>query len=321
MPQRPKPRVLVITDKRDVHVPFVQVHIPESLLVIDPKAIVEGVELTYRLRKGKLVVIYNGKPLDSVVGVWYRRPQYPGLENLSVTEGYKGYAVSALAWHMDQLRTAFKNAVLVSDYYAMWRASNKSWQLDVAGDLGFHIPETVITSSAITAKRFIDTHDRVIVKSMSTELPVTGGVKKVFYTTVLDKSSLPDLNNLRLAPAIFQEALDTDYDLRVTVVGTKVFTAAVHNENLGKDPTLLDWRERTHKLHLEPFTLPDDLEKRCVELVGKLGLLWGAIDLVMDKKGKIWFLENNSNGQWAFVEQACGLPIGKAFADLLSGKR
>jgi hypothetical protein len=49
-------------------------------------------------------------------------------------------------------------------------------------------------------------------------------------------------------------------------------------------------------------------------------LEFGAIDLVLDKKGEIWFLENNANGQWAFVEEATGQPIGKAMADLLQGK-
>jgi hypothetical protein len=40
---------------------------------------------------------------------------------------------------------------------------------------------------------------------------------------------------------------------------------------------------------------------------------------VLDKKGEIWFLEINPNGQWAFVEEVTGQPMGKALADLLQG--
>jgi len=52
-----------------------------------------------------------------------------------------------------------------------------------------------------------------------------------------------------------------------------------------------------------------------------LGLTFSAIDFVVDSKGVYWFLENNPNGQWAFVEQETGQQMGKALAELLTSSR
>lgn len=73
---------------------------------------------------------------------------------------------------------------------------------------------------------------------------------------------------------------------------------------------------------IEPYQLPDELADKCVKLLKRLGLLYGAIDFVVDRKGTHWFLEINPMGAWGFIEEDIGLPIGKAMADLLmSGVR
>lgn len=71
----------------------------------------------------------------------------------------------------------------------------------------------------------------------------------------------------------------------------------------------------------EAHDFPADLAEKCVRLLKELGLGFGAIDMLVDSAGEYWFLENDPNGQWAYVEQATGQPIGKAIADLLSGRR
>lgn len=53
---------------------------------------------------------------------------------------------------------------------------------------------------------------------------------------------------------------------------------------------------------------------QCVALVKDLGLEFGAIDFILDKKGVYWFLEINPNGQWGFVEERTNQPIGAAIA-------
>jgi glutathione synthase/RimK-type ligase-like ATP-grasp enzyme len=63
--------------------------------------------------------------------------------------------------------------------------------------------------------------------------------------------------------------------------------------------------------------LPTQIEERCIALVEAYGLSFGAIDLVRRTSGEYVFLELNPNGQWAWVEQLCGLPLRARLADHL----
>ena len=80
-----------------------------------------------------------------------------------------------------------------------------------------------------------------------------------------------------------------------------------------------DWRFGHHEgaLTFSEFTLDKATQKLCLSLVRRLKLHFAAIDMIMDMSGRLWFIEANPNGQWAFIEEATGQPIGQAIARLL----
>jgi hypothetical protein len=47
------------------------------------------------------------------------------------------------------------------------------------------------------------------------------------------------------------------------------------------------------------------------------GLNFGCFDFAVSQSGETAFLECNPNGQWLWVEELAGLPIGAAIAELL----
>jgi len=49
-----------------------------------------------------------------------------------------------------------------------------------------------------------------------------------------------------------------------------------------------------------------------VELVARLGLRFGAIDIIVTPDDRYVFLEINPNGQWLWIEEETGLPIRDA---------
>ncbi len=63
--------------------------------------------------------------------------------------------------------------------------------------------------------------------------------------------------------------------------------------------------------------LPNDVAKRCVDLVAQCGLTYGAIDLILTPDGRYVFLELNSAGEYGWIEEMSGLPISEAIADFL----
>ena len=102
-------------------------------------------------------------------------------------------------------------------------------------------------------------------------------------------------------------------DLRVTVVGDELFAAAIHSQE-SEYPSTSGWTWATRGSRL-PTCQRTSLED--VDLMGRLGIVYGAIDLRRMPDGRHVFLEINPAGQWLFVEAVTGQPIAAALARLL----
>jgi glutathione synthase/RimK-type ligase-like ATP-grasp enzyme len=313
-------KILIISQADDAHIPFVSKHLPEMPIIIDPSDAARGTELSYEFKDGKLSIVFDGQLVEGIGSVWYRKPLALREEYLpKVDPRFRTYSETAIQTHVREFYVHLQDAFWMSDYYSIRRADYKGLQQEVASELGFQIPDTIATSSAKAARRFIDNHSATIVKSPAEAFPQTeSGEATMFFSRIILPNQDFDLSGLHLAPAIFQQAIDHDRELRVTVVGKKVFAASISITDKNKSD-IRDWRPSalTDDVEIKPFELPHDIEKNCVELIRRLGLKFGAIDLIIDKKGAYWFLENNPNGQWAFIEIKTGQPIGKAIADAL----
>jgi glutathione synthase/RimK-type ligase-like ATP-grasp enzyme len=122
---------------------------------------------------------------------------------------------------------------------------------------------------------------------------------------------------IELCPVLLQQCIRKAADWRVTVVDEKVFACRIDSQ---KNPQYaLDMRRGLTDLAMahELLQLPDEIAKRCVKLVEQLDLRFGAIDLAEDLTGKMWFLEINPNGQWAWIEDRTGAPISETIAKAL----
>jgi hypothetical protein len=142
-----------------------------------------------------------------------------------------------------------------------------------------------------------------------------GGETSSFPTFALSRAELDDLDGLALAPMIFQERIDKVLEARVTVVGERMFTAAVDPGgavDARLDPELIGGLRRYDGL-------PPEVCARIFELVDRLGLNFATLDLVLARDGRWYFLEVNSISFFDHVERFAGLPIADAVAELLLG--
>jgi hypothetical protein len=55
----------------------------------------------------------------------------------------------------------------------------------------------------------------------------------------------------------------------------------------------------------------------CRDLLTRLGLVFGCLDLIVTPDGRYVFLEINQMGQFLFIERWTGLPLLDTFAELL----
>jgi hypothetical protein len=310
--------ILVISDSNDGHIPLVQRHLDRELIIIDPASVPQQTGLGYSFTNGKLTVSYGDRTLKSVASVWYRKPGPYRKDMLpGVKERYTEYALDSLRRHFSLLRACFTDALWVSDYYNILRAEDKTLQYQAAAAVGLRVPDTLATSNSHAAKEFLESGDKTVVKRFGTITPDGS----FFPTTNVDADL--SLDGLHLAPAVFQRKIMPKVELRVTVVGHQVFPAAIRGVEIADRPDIRDWRigQLVNKQRFVPYeNLQENVRRACVALVHRMGLQYGAIDLIIDEQDKVWFLEINPNGQWGFVEDDTGLPIGKSLADLLSGK-
>lgn len=206
----------------------------------------------------------------------------------------------------------FDEAKWINGPAETYRAESKPWQLRQAAKLGFITPATMITNDpdAVVATTL---GTDVAVKSIDTVLLREAGRQYFAYTQLVDwaECATPDLKS---APILVQEFLSPKLDLRVTVLGKHVWTVAIYaddNEIHG------DWRlKKKSQLSYLPFELPSDVEQMCIDLVEKMHLTYGAIDLVV-RNGAYIFIEINPTGEWGWLDSS-ERPIASAIASELA---
>jgi glutathione synthase/RimK-type ligase-like ATP-grasp enzyme len=125
--------------------------------------------------------------------------------------------------------------------------------------------------------------------------------------------SLPLVAN---CPTLFQQYIPKVLDVRVTVVGDKCISVALHSQE-NKESTIDCRRENMRHMRYSQIELPEPLAINLVALTRSYGLWFAAIDLALDETGEYWFLELNPAGQWAWLEQITGVPISEAIIHCL----
>lgn len=205
----------------------------------------------------------------------------------------------------------FDDAQWINHPAMTYRAESKPWQLHIAAKLGFEIPKTIITNDP-TAPIEETIGKGVAVKSVDTVLLREGNQQFFAYTQLLDWSDIAT-SDLCSAPVVIQEAISPKLDLRVTVLGEQAWTVAVTADDKAIEG---DWRlKKKPELAYPTFDLPLDVEQRCIELVRTMGLVYGAIDLVVSGDRFI-FIEINPTGEWGWLDNP-ERPLAKAIAAVL----
>jgi glutathione synthase/RimK-type ligase-like ATP-grasp enzyme len=200
------------------------------------------------------------------------------------------------------------------------RANDKGLQLRLARGLGLQVPDTLVTNDPGQARGFCARHPEVIFKVLNPPRMRDGDQMAWFSTRLLAPEDLDALDGIRHGPGIFQNRVPKRFDLRVTLVGDRVFPVEIHSQT---DPACaVDFRrawahgiDLPHRVH----DLPGRVRAQCLDLARALGLVYCAMDLVVTPDGEYVFLEVNPSGQYGWIEAATGLPITRALAERLAG--
>lgn len=317
--------ILILTNAGDGHLPRVAQQLDargERYLRLDPASFPGNAAATVTYGRDGLarrLVRHDGGVLDlaEVRSVWHRRPGVAG--DAAGGERYGEWVRETWRGFLHGLWDTLDCHWMPGTFAAQHQASHKVSQLARAARLGWRIPRTVTTSEPQALLDFYEQcGGRIIGKgAVPVELPGRDGERREPFTRPVRRRDLLSVRALRHGPVTFQEYVPKRAELRVTVVGERVFAAEIDSQ--ASHRTRHDWRHYDNqRARYTRHALPADVEARCVWITHALGLCYGAIDLILTPEGEYVFLEINPNGQWVWVEELTKFPIADAIAGLLA---
>jgi glutathione synthase/RimK-type ligase-like ATP-grasp enzyme len=223
-----------------------------------------------------------------------------------------------------ELRATLEGALLAIDGYWLNHphfnrlARSKPLQLALASRLGLSVPDTRITDDPEEIRALYRSWEgRMVAKLVGGQLLAANAEEQyVVYTTLLTADDLRSDEALSACPAIYQRSIEKAYDLRVTVVGERLFACRIDAQGCAEGA--VDWRRAgVGSVPIRACELDPDVAARCLALMRALGLDLAGLDLLVTPEGETVFLEVNAAGQWLWVEQATGLAIASAIVDQL----
>ena len=207
-------------------------------------------------------------------------------------------------------------------------ADNKPYQMQCARNMGLAVPKTLVTNDHEAFVSFYEEcRGEVIIKQLSeicliddSELQnqqygVDANVKAYgFYTNRVMPEHLDKLEEVLTTPCLFQEHIRKKADIRVTVVGDKVFSALIDSQS--NQDSRIDFRLKPD-LPIHHFELPGSISRKLLKLIHGWNLEFAACDFVLTPDDQLIFIEANVEGNWLWIEHDLDLPISRTIAENL----
>lgn len=238
-------------------------------------------------------------PLEKVQSIYHRLGfsgfQTPGDFSQAEQDFVSGEVMGTLNPVLNSLPARVVNPPLASGTNA-----SKPYQTSLIREVGFAIPETLVTNSPSAAEEFFEFHGgRVIYKSISY---VRSIVKQ------MEATDLGRLDTLATCPIQLQEMV-AGIDYRVHVIGEEVFAHKI----LASDA---DYRY-DKSAEICAFELDPATRSRCLAVARALGMEIAGVDLRITPEGRTYCFEVNPSPAFSWYEVRTGQPITAALCDLL----
>lgn len=198
-------------------------------------------------------------------------------------------------------------------------AENEPLQLSVARHIGLDTPRTLTTNSPAAVRAFWDEcRGKLVTKRLAAFASREHGREQVGLTKPVTEKDLAELAH---CPRTFQEHLEQTVELRITIVGDRVFTATLDAGARARSKTD-SRREGVARIDAwKPYALPRDVEAGLLKLMDVFALNYGAIDALVTPEGRHVFLELNPAGEFSWLERGGPeFPISEAIADVTIGR-
>ncbi|MFI1205618.1 MvdC/MvdD family ATP grasp protein [Streptomyces sp. NPDC020883] len=252
----------------------------------------------------------RGIDLSELRAVWWRKPTaHAFAETMSGPE--RRFAATQATQAMTVLGSL--PGVLWVNRPQTNADCTKPVQLAAAAQSGLHVPDTLITNDPDAVAPFAQRcGGRIVTKVLGGIVHTEDGKRGQLYTRRVPPEQWHD-PRIALTAHLFQrEIVNKAYEVRVAVVDGQLFPAEIH----ATAGAALDWRQNSREHTYRPATLPRHIEDGIRTMMRRLGLVFAALDFIVDTQGAHHLVDVNAGGQWAWIG-ATRQAITHAIADLL----
>ncbi|MCO7189085.1 MULTISPECIES: hypothetical protein [unclassified Pseudoalteromonas] len=230
--------------------------------------------------------------------VWLRKLSRPKLHDF-VHEDDLAFSESESYKHLCNFLTiASRYSNWINTFEATEFAERKLVQLEAARDIGFKLPETVVTSILQESRPLFEQHGDVIFKAYTQTSWAVDDALKYNHTARIEYQE-EFAEGLAFTPSIFQNFVDKAYELRVVVFGNELVAMKIKSSS---EESRVDWRGHESTLQYEHYLLDESLSAKCLALLKKLNLKFACIDIVASIDGSYTFLELNTAGNFLWMD-------------------
>lgn len=309
-------RILILTNKADLHADIMmslllEKNIQPFRLNLDefPVNFDISQHITQNQSKSTLTYLPTGDTLemDNVGAVWTRKIAEFTFVSDDLSPQEKAFAKQESNHVLNSLLYSL-DCYWINHPMALRGAQWKGEQSIRAARMGFSIPPSVITNQPDSVRQFNNQiNGEMITKALSNtflsadEVAHEDRVVSGMSTTLITHEHLQNIDCVKEIPCYFQQYTPKQFELRVTVIGDKVFAAKINSQD--DERTKIDFRDFAADILYEAFELPADIEQKCLDFVHSYDLNYGAMDIIVTPSNDYVFLENNPAGQFWFVEQ------------------
>ena len=313
--------ILIIGDIDDPHVAKIYSLLKkkgEHPIVLNPfKGSENSISCTYDSLSIQINAQDNTVEIKRIKSVWWRLK--PNLTSIPKTqEEFERTKFLHREWQLtlEPLKYFLNECFWINRRETDALCRNKPYQLHMAKEEGFKIPKGIISNNSNDVQKRISGFKQVVYKPLSYYIVPPD---RILYSSIMTKDEVKQKSqNIEQAPCIFQEYIDKDFELRITIVGKKVFPIKIQSQQ--NHATKFDWRKDQINVDYEIFDLPDKIEQKLLHLHQKFEVFFGAYDFIVDPQGEYYFLEVNPAGQWLWMEEALNLNISECIAEALINK-
>ncbi|MEC3905985.1 hypothetical protein VOI54_03035 [Tamlana sp. 2201CG12-4] len=304
--------ILIITHKEDYTADYVinilnQREIPYHRLNTDDIGIKHNISFVSNEENVKISI----DDFVNFKSIWFRRTKPPNFPFANDNE--KSFFTKDFRAFLNNLWASLKIENWISHPKDIYNAENKLYQLKLAKKIGFTTPKTIVSTDKKEIEFFYrESNGQIIIKPLFGGRYYDEGKPKLVFTNKVKKEHILNNTDFVSFPMVFQEEIIKKYELRVTIVNGKVFTAKIDSQS--SNITKLDWRK--DRMKFTKYDLPNEISEKCKKIVGEMNLKFGAIDLIKTESDYI-FLEINPNGQWVWIENDTGLKISDEIINYL----